>query len=72
MSRKTSAVFRVGVSFESSILCMGEPVAREELGKIENGNAWKYYPRARHWDICHVDKKTGELFTVRDMENGEV
>jgi len=71
MSHK-STLFRVGVSFEDSIVCVGESVAREKLANLENGNAWKYYFRSRHWDICHVDKKTGELFTVRDMENGEV
>lgn len=70
MSKKSAGLFRVGVSFESSVLCMGEPVARDELKKTPSGNAWKYDGKSRHWSLCKADCKTGKLFTVLDMERG--
>lgn len=60
------AVYRVGKTFESSVLCMGEPVARKELKP--GAYAWRYWGNSKHWELCRVDCRTGELFTVRELE----
>jgi hypothetical protein len=61
--------YRVGKTFSDSILCFGEPVAREELARIGQGcNAWLYWGKSKHWKLCNIDLKTGELFTVHELE----
>ena len=62
-------IYRIGKTFEGSFLCSDEPTSREELKKAGPGaNAWRYWPKSRHWELCKVDCRTGELFTVHELE----
>lgn len=61
-------LYRVGATFDSSILVMGEELARRERQSTHNAQAWCYYGKAKHWELCHVDARTGELFTTGQLE----
>lgn len=61
--------YRVGLQFDSAKTFKNEPAARAALSALKpQGYAWLHHAPAKHWELCHVDCRTGELFTTGELE----